>query len=53
MARHLRCPKVLQRLRKVPKKRLLPRQRKLSTHGSMRKIDELSARRSCADEVIE
>src|SRR5262249_35296134 len=53
LARHLRCPKVLQRLRKVPKKRLLPRQRKLSTHGSMRKIDELSARRSCADEVIE
>src|SRR5262249_18241437 len=47
-----RCPKVLQRLRKVPKKRLLPRQRKLSTHGSMHKIDELSARCSCADKVI-
>src|SRR5215471_3649060 len=51
LARHLRCPKVLQRLRKVPKKRLLPRQRKLSTHGSMHKIDELSARCSCVSEA--
>src|SRR5262249_53543175 len=47
------CTEVLQRLRKGPKKRLLPRQRKLSTHGSMHKIDELSARCSCADEVFE
>ena len=40
-------------LEKSPKEAIVAEAKKLSTHGSMHKIDELSARCSCADEVIE
>src|SRR5712672_3091676 len=40
-ARQLHCLKVPPRLRKVPKKRLLPRQERLSMPGSMHNISVL------------